>query len=234
MRAGDLVGPDAPHSRSAPRVGQHYPPHTPLCWCYVLSPMPPAGTLAPHTPYISPPRKPAAHAPTGCPHTRCHPHANQPPSHPMPLACTPATHGPMPPARTPAAHAPDITCMHTSRPGTHLPPTHSLAVFVVVSADVAEVSSKGLHRQRAGDFPAPTLDDDACEGDRSSVHPHPGCPVPGRGAGRGGELDQHRPSRASTEWWVCWRQSSATKTHRHRDNDTATGNSKGQMLPGEV
>lgn len=45
------------------------------------------------------------------------------------------------------------------------PPPHIPAVFIVVSADVAEVSSKGLHSQRAGDFPTPPLDDDTCGGD---------------------------------------------------------------------
>lgn len=45
------------------------------------------------------------------------------------------------------------------------PPPHAPAVLIVVSADVAEVSSKGLHGQRAGDFPTPPLDDDTCGGD---------------------------------------------------------------------
>lgn len=79
--------------------------------------------------------------------------------------------------------------MHTSRPRTQRPPTHSLAVFVVVSADVAEVSSKGFHGQRAGDFPTPPLDDDACGRDRSSVRIQVAQFL---GVGRGRELDQPR------------------------------------------
>lgn len=208
--------------------------------CPHLAPMPPAGTLAPHTPYISPPCKPAAHAPESTRMHTSHPHTYWLPPYPMPPICKPATHAPDATCtHTPAAHAPDATRTHTSRPHTHRLPTHSLAVLVVVSADVAEVSSKSLHGQRAGDFPAPTLDDDACGGDRSSVHPHPGCPVAGGGAWWG-----TGPALSITCFYRvvsvrgCWRQSSAqssaTKTHRHRDNDTATGNSKRQMLPGQV
>lgn len=50
------------------------------------------------------------------------------------------------------------TRRHSGRP-------HTPAVLIVISADVAEVSSKGLHGQRAGDFPTPPLDDDTCGGD---------------------------------------------------------------------
>lgn len=76
----------------------------------------------------------------------------------------------------------------------HPPSTHSPAVLVVISTDVAEVSSEGLHSQRAGDLPASPLDDDTCGCDRSSdpiQEPRPG--------GGGGGLGQHHPSAASAE-----------------------------------
>lgn len=65
-------------------------------------------------------------------------------------------------------------------------PAPSLAVLVVVSADIAEVSSKRLHGQGAGNLATPPLDDDPCGEGRtglvSNTFPHhlqrPGCPVP--------------------------------------------------------
>lgn len=134
------------------------------CACVVLcralpSPMLPTCAPAAHASDVTLPCTLAAHAPTSRPHTRCHSHAHWPPTHLMPPECTPA------------AHTPDTTCMYTGRPGIHQPPAYSLAVLVVVSADVAEVSSKGLHGQRAGDFSAPPLDNDACGGETGVQSP---------------------------------------------------------------
>lgn len=123
----------------------------------------------------------------------CQPPSPRPHATPMHTG-RPRTH--QLPTHPPAAHAPDATCAHTSCPHTRWLPTHSLAVLVVISADVAEVSGKGLHGQRAGDFPAPPLDDDACGGDRSSG---PIQSAQFLGVGRGEELDQYCPSRASAE-----------------------------------
>lgn len=46
---------------------------------------------------------------------------------------------------------------------------HSLAVLVIVSADVAKVSSKRLHGQRAGDLQVLSLDDDSCTKEEISI-----------------------------------------------------------------
>lgn len=43
---------------------------------------------------------------------------------------------------------------------------HSLAVLVIISADVAEVSGKRLHSQGTGDLPTLPLDDHACREER--------------------------------------------------------------------
>ena len=45
-------------------------------------------------------------------------------------------------------------------------PVHSLAVLVVIFADVAKVSSKCLHGQRAGDLPTLPLEDHPCREER--------------------------------------------------------------------
>lgn len=150
----------------------------PVLYCVTPpSPMLPTCAPAAHAPDVTLPCTLAAHAPTSRPHTRCHSHAHWPPTHLMPPECTPA------------AHTPDTTRTYTGRPHTHQPPAYSLAVLVVVSADVAEVSSKGLHGQRAGDFSAPPLDNDACGGgDRSSV-PILAAQFLGMCCGRA--LDQH-------------------------------------------
>lgn len=133
----------------------------PVLYCVAPPPSPMLPTCAPaaHASDVTLPCTLAAHAPTSRPHTRCHSHAHWPPTHLMPPECTPA------------AHTPDTTRMYTGRPHTHQPPAYSLAVLVVVSADVAEVSSKGLHGQRAGDFSAPPLDNDACGGETGVQSP---------------------------------------------------------------
>lgn len=87
-------------------------------------------------------------------------------------------------------------------------PAHSLAVLVVIFADVAKVSSKCLHGQRAGRRPTPPLDDHPCREERRS-HPLPNCLLPistmpghpaieqgaeGEGSwGGGGETKQRTP-----------------------------------------
>lgn len=74
--------------------------------------------------------------------------------------------------------------LSTRPPLVHAPPwlraaSHSLAVLVIISADVAEVSSKRLHGQGTGDPPTLPPDDHPCGEDRRSHPcPHGLLPIP--------------------------------------------------------
>lgn len=61
-----------------------------------------------------------------------------------------------------AADRPVAPALGSEAPRRSPAPAHLLAVLVVVLADVAEVGREGLHGQRAGDLPAPPLDDRSC------------------------------------------------------------------------
>lgn len=122
------------------------------------------------------------------------------------------------------------------------PPPHAPAVLIVVSADVAEVSSKGLHSQRAGDFPTPPFDDDTCGGHvgrsgffQALKHFPVFLAAQFLGVAWSGELHQHHPSGALAERGKD-AEGSKCKDICHQGGTgpvTPTGNSKKhRTLPG--